>query len=256
MNDPRPAPALPAPSPLPEVELLLAEPGRMVVRVNRLVGGRCTSALGQADTAEDAEDRARQRLAQRAPTPTPTPTPTPAPPPAAPRPRAPQSEEAPPPPPVSDPQPEQADPVEPTDLAEPAEPDDWSDELQAADRELERLAWDRDRSGLYLERAFGHPSRDRLVLYADLVAWLQALRRLEPGADPLTAPLPLRRPQLLEQGEDHLRRLGWGAAEGRQLLEAEFGVGSRQQLNDADLLRFNQLLEQQLPPSPAGSGGG
>lgn len=230
MNDPRPAPALPAPSPLPEVELLLAEPGRMVVRVNRLVGGRCTSALGQADTAEDAEDRARQRLAQRAP------TPTPAQPPAAPRPRAPQ--------PDPDPQPE------------PTEPDDWSDELQAADRELERLAWDRDRSGLYLERAFGHPSRDRLVLYADLVAWLQALRRLEPGADPLTAPLPLRRPQLLEQGEDHLRRLGWGAAEGRQLLEAEFGVSSRQQLNDADLLRFNQLLEQQLPPSPAGSGGG
>ncbi|MFW6730872.1 MAG: hypothetical protein ACODUE_03925 [Synechococcus sp.] len=236
MNDPRPAPALPAPSPLPEVELLLAEPGRMVVRVNRLVGGRCTSALGQADTAEDAEDRARQRLAQRAPTP------------AAPRPRAPQ--------PDPDPQPEPTDPAEPTDLADPTEPDDWSDELQAADRELERLGWDRDRSGLYLERAFGHPSRDRLVLYADLVAWLQALRRLEPGADPLTAPLPLRRPQLLEQGEDHLRRLGWGAAEGRQLLEAEFGVSSRQQLNDADLLRFNQLLEQQLPPSPAGSGGG
>ncbi|MFM7228436.1 MAG: hypothetical protein ACKO2F_02205 [Cyanobacteriota bacterium] len=251
MNDPRPAPALPAPSPLPEVELLLAEPGRMVVRVNRLVGGRCTSALGQADTAEDAEDRARQRLAQRAPI---APAPAPAPTPAAPRPRAPQ--------PDPDPQPDPTDPTDPAepaapiDPADPAEPDDWSDELQAADRELERLAWDRDRSGLYLERAFGHPSRDRLVLYADLVAWLQALRRLEPGADPLTAPLPLRRPQLLEQGEDHLRRLGWGAAEGRQLLEAEFGVSSRQQLNDADLLRFNQLLEQQLPPSPAGSGGG
>jgi hypothetical protein len=228
---------------MPEVELLLAEPGRMVVRVNRLVGGRCTSALGQADTAEDAEDRARQRLAQRPPTPTPAPASAPSP--AAPRPRAPQAD--------PDPQPEPTEATEPDVLDEP---DDWSDELQAADRELERLGWDRDRSGLYLERAFGHPSRDRLVLFADLVAWLQALRRLEPGADPLTAPLPLRRPQLLEQGEDRLRRLGWGAAEGRRLLEAEFGVSSRQQLNDADLLRFNQLLEQQLPPSPAGNGGG
>jgi len=225
------------------VELLLAEPGRMVVRVNRLVGGRCTSALGQADTAEHAEDRARQRLAQRPPTPTPAPASAPSP--AAPRPRAPQAD--------PDPQPE---PTEATAPTAPDEPDDWSDELQAADRELERLGWDRDRSGLYLERAFGHPSRDRLVLFADLVAWLQALRRLEPGADPLTAPLPLRRPQLLEQGEDHLQRLGWGAADGRRLLEAEFGVSSRQQLNDADLLRFNQLLEQQLPPSPAGNGGG
>jgi hypothetical protein len=243
MNGPRPIPAPPAGSPLPEVELLLAEPGRMVVRVNRLVAGRCTSALGQADTAEEAEDRARQRLAQRTPAPT---TPT-TPPPAAPAARMPA------------PLPEAPAPAPPADSAgpvDPAEPDDWSDELQAADRELERLGWDRDRSGLYLERAFGHPSRDRLVHFGDLVAWLQALRRLEPGADPLTAPLPLRRPQLLEQGEALLQQLGWGAAEGRKLLEAEFGVSSRQQLNDDDLQRFNRRLEGELPAPPVGSGGG
>ena len=142
------------------------------------------------------------------------------------------------------------------DPTDEAEPDDWSDELQAADRELERLGWDRDRSGLYLERAFGHPSRDRLVQFSDLVAWLVALRRLEPGADPLTAPLPLRRPQLLEQGEALLQQLGWGAAEGRRLLEAEFGVSSRQQLSDTDLQRFNQRLEGELPLPAVGSGGG
>jgi hypothetical protein len=109
---------------------------------------------------------------------------------------------------------------------------------------------------LYLERAFGHPSRDRLVQFGDLVAWLVALRRLEPGADPLTAPLPLRRPQLLQQGEALLQQLGWGAAEGRRLLEAEFGVSSRQQLSDTDLQRFNQRLEGELPLPAAGSGGG
>jgi len=237
MNDPRPQATT-----LPEVELLLAEPGRMVVRVNRLQAGRCTSALGQADTAEDAEDRARQRLAQRSPAP-----PTPASP-QAPAPSSAPHSSSPPSIPLSPP----AIPEPPAAAESDGEPDDWSDELQAADRELERLGWDRDRSGIYLERAFGHPSRDRLVHYGDLVAWLQALRRLEPDADPLTAPLPLRRPQLLEDSDERLRRLGWGAAEGRQLLEAEFGVSSRQQLNDSDLQRFNQRLDDQL----AGNGGG
>lgn len=251
MNDPRPQA-----TPLPEVELLLAEPGRMVVRVNRLQAGRCTSALGQADTAEDAEDRARQRLAQRSPAP-PTPASPQAPAPSS----APQSSSVPhsSSPPSIPPSVSPSIPLSPPAIPEPpaaaeadGEPEDWSDELQAADRELERLGWDRDRSGLYLERAFGHPSRDRLVHYGDLVAWLQALRRLEPDADPLTAPLPLRRPQLLEDSDERLRRLGWGAAEGRQLLEAEFGVSSRQQLNDGDLQRFNQRLDDQL----AGNGGG
>ncbi len=247
MNDPHLASVPPAGGPLPEVELLLAEPGRMVVRVNRLVGGRCCSALGQADTAEAAEDRARQRLAQRTPAPAPTPAAAPA---AAPAPRTvTPTPEAPPP----SPDPAATDPADPVDQGEP---DDWSDELQAADRELDRLGWDRDRSGLYLERAFGHPSRDRLVQFGDLVAWLVALRRLEPGADPLTAPLPLRRPQLLQQGEALLQQLGWGAAEGRRLLEAEFGVSSRQQLSDTDLQRFNQRLEGELPLPAAGSGGG
>lgn len=219
----------------------------MVVRVNRVVAGRCISALGQADTAEDAEDRARQRLAQRSPATAPV------------SPQAPSPVASPPSQqvrlPASPPE-ASADPTDPTDLTDPAEPDDWSEELQAADRELERLGWDRDRSGLYLERAFGHPSRDRLVQYGDLVAWLQALRRLEAGTDPLTAPLPLRRPQLLQQGEALLQQLGWGAAEGRQLLEEEFGVSSRQQLDDTDLQRFNRLLEARLPSSPAGNGGG
>lgn len=235
MNEPRPLSPSVA---LPEVELLLAEPGRMVVRVNRIQAGRCSSALGQADTAEQAEDRARQRLAQR-PGPAPPRDPQPQPH-AQPQPQPPS-----PPDPVAEPLPGSSAPAD-------AEPDDWSDELLAADRELERLGWDRDRSGLYLERAFGHPSRDRLVHFRDLVAWLKALRRLEPGADPLTAPLPLRRPQLLEQGEDLLRRLGWGAAEGRQLLESDFSSSSRQQLDDEALERFNRLLADRL----AGNGGG
>lgn len=152
--------------------------------------------------------------------------------------------------------------------AEPlADPDDWSEELAELERLLRQLGWEREQESIYLQRAFGHPSRSRLIRYADLLAYLAALRQLQPGVDPAQAALPLRRSDLLLRSDGLLARLGWGAAEGRALLEREFNLASRQQLSDDDLLRFNALLAQQLEgqtasspelgtPSPAGSAPG
>ena len=128
----------------------------------------------------------------------------------------------------------------------PAEPDDWSEELTAVEMELQRLGWQREQEGEFLQRAFGHPSRTRLVNYADVVAYLKALRCLEPDCSPASAPVPLRRPDLLRCSDELLGQLQWGAAQGRQLLEEQFGKASRQQLSDEQLLHFNQLLEEKL----------
>ena len=138
-------------------------------------------------------------------------------------------------------------PVIPEPVHEPpAEPDDWSEELTAVEMELQRLGWQREQEGEFLQRAFGHPSRTRLVNYADVVAYLKALRCLEPGCSPASAPVPLRRPDLLRCSDELLGQLQWGAAQGRALLEEQFGKASRQQLSDEQLLQFNQLLEEQL----------
>ena len=51
---------------------------------------------------------------------------------------------------------------------------------------------------------------------------------------------------LLQCSDELLGQLQWGAAQGRQLLEQQFGKASRQQLSDEQLLQFNQLLEEQL----------
>jgi hypothetical protein len=110
---------------------------------------------------------------------------------------------------------------------------------------MRRLGWDREREGLYLQRAFGHPSRDRITAFADLMAYLQAIEVLEPGCDPASATLPLRRSDLLEQSDLLLRQLGWDGGRGRRFLEQHLGVSSRQQLKDIDLLRFNMLLEEE-----------
>ena len=244
-----------------EARLVHGEPGRRVVEVSGWRGGQCLGrCLGEAEDAETAEERAIARLSQRlaalqdtteraasqprqalirhseeeaneaaseqtSPQKT---APAPAPVPAA-LPQQPQQPQLP------------QLPVEPA-----ADPDDWSEELAELDVQLQRLGWDRSQESIYLQRAFGHPSRNRLTAFADLAAYLRAVRVLSPGSSPESAAIPLRRSELLSQCEQLLASLGWDAGRGRQFLEQHFQLASRQQLGDEQLLRFNMLLEEQV----------
>lgn len=230
-----------------QVRLLHCDGGRRVVLVSAREGEHFLgSALGEADDAEVAEDRARARLLaslQSMGTPSPprqasAPAPRPPSPPAAEAPKP-----APPPTPTPEPPPSPEPP--PTPVGQEEDPQDWSAELTHLDLQMRRLGWDRDREATYLQRSFGHPSRDRITVYADLIAYLQAIEALEPGCDPAAAAVPLRRADLLEQCNLLLQQLGWDGAMGRGFLEKHLGVSSRQQLKDADLLRFNMLLEEE-----------
>ena len=127
----------------------------------------------------------------------------------------------------------------------PADPEDWSSELAQLELELKRLGWQREQESSYLERAFGHPSRSRLTTYADLLAYLQALAGLEPGSDPANAAIPLRRKDLLLQCDQLMSQLNWDAGKGKEYLEQQFNLNSRQQLSDSQLLHFNMLLESE-----------
>jgi hypothetical protein len=250
--------------PVLKVRLVHAEPGQRVVQVSAWQGNSCLgSALGEADTAETAEERALHRLQQRLNA-------------AAPAVSEAASAVAPPPvrhPVIRQPEPGMDPPMEQpiapaldtapqTSLfgnaneepaapspspAEPAsDPDDWSDELAELDVQLRRLGWDRNQESTYLQRAFGHPSRNRLTAYGDLVSYLRCLRTLPAGADANTAVVPLRRRDLLDQSDQLLQSLRWDANQGRQLLEQQFQLSSRQQLSDEQLLQFNMLLEESL----------
>jgi hypothetical protein len=243
-----------------EVRLVHAEPGTRVVEATALHRGeRQAMALGEADTAEAAEDRARQRLQHQlgsgpagehpedASNGSPPRTPSPAP---AAKPAAPAQAPAPAPAAAAAEAPLAAE--EP-----PPDPEDWSAELARIDLALKRIGWQREQEALYLERAFGHPSRSRLTTYNDLLAYLQLVEALEPPCDPASAPVPLRRRDLLSQSDALLAQLGWTALQGRQFLEHHLGPSSRQQLSDAQLLQFNMLLEEALmaahqPAPPAG----
>ena len=286
-------PASPSPITI-EAHLVHADAGRRVVEVSAWLQGQCLGrCLGEADNAEEAEDRALARLEQRlaagashapraqqamqAATPAlsaaaePPARPKAAPPqrmPATPSGSSPvpavQAEST-PSPKLTNRQSSGDTAGEPTPAAPqlpllgldhtagepPAEeptpdPEDWSEELAELDVQLKRLGWDRNQEGTYLQRAFGHPSRNRLTAYTDLVAYLRALRGLAGGNNPETAPVPLRRRDLLSQCDQLLTSLGWDPQQGRQLLEHTFQLSSRQQLSDEQLLEFNMLLESEL----------
>ena len=234
------------------VQLVHADAQVRVVHVSAYAGEQLLgSALGEAPDAEAAEDRALQRLMARlaaVPPPGAAIGPAVAATPIA-APIAAEIHSPPPPAPITAP-PEPtaaAAPAAPEPAAEPpADPEDWSSELLHLDRELQRLQWGRAEEEVYLQRAFGHPSRNRLTSYADLLAYLRAIEALGSPADPATAAVPMRRQDLLSQCDALLRQLGWPRERARQFLESQLQVSSRQQLSDQDLLQFNLLLEGEL----------
>jgi len=275
--------------------LVHAEAGSRIVEVTAVQGAeRLGRALGEAATAEDAEDRALQRLLARIDRSEGSPAAAPSLPGVHREPIRPPEMSAPLPPlqrsgsedgsdgpaPVSTagsqrpaamgrplpdrgPRPtvgaakeaRQASPAPPAAAAEPPDdPEDWSGELAGLDLQLRRLGWDRDQEASFLQRAFGHPSRSRLTTYADLKAYLVALEGLPPAADPASAPVPLRRRDLLAQSDLLLGQLGWKAEQARQFLEEQLGASSRQQLNDSQLLHFNMLLESEVISGSQGDG--
>ena len=241
-------------------ELCHVDTLRCIVRVEAWHDGSLQgSALGEAATAEEAEERALQRLNTRLePTGRAQPTQTSARLEAkandrdakgvhVERPRKldhaePESVSASPPPAPQE-LPVTASDNPPSET--PTDPDDWSDELTAIDMEIRRIGWSREQEQEYLTRAFGHGSRHKLTRYADLVAYLRQLKLIQANDDASNAPAPIRRGDLLQQGDSMLKQLGWNSDQARAFLQQHLGSTSRQQLSDEQLLQFNMLLEEQ-----------
>lgn len=131
-------------------------------------------------------------------------------------------------------------------MAVAEDPEDWSADLAQLDLLVRQLGWGKEEERVFLQRLFGHPNRSRLTHYGDLLLFRRALEGLSPGAQPASAPLPMRRIDLLSQCDGLLQRLGWSTDQARQALEQQFSASSRQHLSDEQLLAFNLLLEGEL----------
>ena len=258
-----------------KVEICHIDSKRCVVRVSGFDGERdLGSSLGEAADAEQAEDRARARLVEREHTQKAKPPSEQKEP--AERPihqqekdqaRQPNDQQAAenekpnhleplpldavpkqvhPPKTYSEPIPEAKSDARSEPSEAPTDPDDWSEELTAIDMQLKRIGWDRSQEQIFLERAYGHGSRHKLTRYSDLVAYLARLTNFEVGVDAHSAAVPLRRSDLISQGDEMLLSLKWSQDQAKQFLQTKHGATSRQQLSDEQLLEFNMMLEEQL----------
>jgi len=252
-----------------KVEICHIDSDRCVVRVSGFDGERdLGSSLGEAADAEEAEDRARQRLEEREM--------------QAKQSIEPKRQLQPPNKKESEIKPQQSKPASVSDNKEtgssdsepskparqapplttqtndkltvtnlepseaPTDPEDWSEELTAIDLQLKRIRWTREHESEYLERAYGHGSRHKLTRYSDLVSYLNKLKSFDDEANAGSAPTPLRRSDLITQGDEMLTTLQWDQEKAKNFLQTKLGATSRQQLSDEQLFEFNMLLEEQL----------
>ena len=252
-----------------KVEICHIDSNRCVVRVSGFDGERdLGSSLGEAADAEEAEDRARQRLEEREMKAKQSIEPK--------RQLQPLNKKE------SEIKPQQSKPASVTHNKEtgssdsepskparqapplsvqtndkltvtnqepseaPTDPEDWSEELTAIDLQLKRIRWTREHESEYLERAYGHGSRHKLTRYSDLVSYLNKLKSFDDEANAGSAPTPLRRSDLITQGDEMLTTLQWDQETAKNFLQTKLGATSRQQLSDEQLFEFNMLLEEQL----------
>ena len=99
---------------------------------------------------------------------------------------------------------------------------------------------------MYLERAYGHGSRHKLTRYSDLVSYLNKLKSFDVGDEADAVQTPLRRGELITQGDEILTTLKWDQERAKSFLQSKSGATSRQQLSDEQLFEFNMFLEEQL----------
>ena len=248
-----------------KVEICHIDSNRCVVRVSGIEDEQdLGSSLGEAADAEQAEDRARKRLIERLL-----------------KAKAPSEPKQPIESPVKKQGQNEAKPLkeqqsaaknqqsrsEPSPLAQaqdqtsqskaiiepitepseaPTDPDDWSEELTAIDLQLKRIGWTREHEQMYLDRAYGHGSRHKLTRYRDLVSYLKKLKSFKVGAEAGAVQTPLRRSDLISQGDEMLTTLKWDQERAKNFLQSKLGATSRQQLSDEQLLEFNMFLEEEL----------
>ena len=128
----------------------------------------------------------------------------------------------------------------------PTDPEDWSEELTAIDIQLKRIGWNRDKEQIFLERAYGHGSRHKLTKYSDIVSFLSQLTKFEKGVNADIAPIPHKRGDLILEGDTIIQKLGWKKEDAKEFLQKKFDETSRQKLSDEQLIKFNQLIKNQL----------
>ena len=130
------------------------------------------------------------------------------------------------------------------------EPSDWSNELAAIDLEIDRLNWTRDDEIKFLIKNLGYNNRNKITRYSEIVNYLTLLKETDNST--LVKSNKSNRKTLIEQSDNILRDLSWDNKKGREYLQKEFNVSTRNELDENQLILFvaklKSIRNQHLSP--------
>ena len=121
------------------------------------------------------------------------------------------------------------------------DPSDWSNELASIDIEIERLNWSREDEVNFLEKNFGYNNRNKITKYSDLLNYLSLLKKNEC----ITSSnfIKDRISKMIKETDIILMELSWDHKQGREYLQKEFNVSTRKELDEKQLMSFLEKLK-------------
>ena len=121
------------------------------------------------------------------------------------------------------------------------DPSDWSNELVSIDSEIERLNWSREDEVNFLEQNFGYNNRNKITKYSELVNYLSLLKKNECiTSSKFTKE---RISKMIKETDIILMELSWDHKQGREYLQKEFNVSTRKELDEKQLISFLEKLK-------------
>ena len=129
------------------------------------------------------------------------------------------------------------------------EPKDWSHELAALEFELDRIGWDKEEETTYIKTIFGMENRSRITMFSDLQEIITCLKNVPKGAKLNDILNNTKKEELIKRSDSLLRNLKWDNKKGREFLNLHFNVNSRNELKEIELEKFNKLLSNELKDS-------
>ena len=121
------------------------------------------------------------------------------------------------------------------------EPSDWSNELTAIDVEIERLEWSRDEEIKFLEKNLGFNNRNKITEYKDIINYLNLLKKINNSNSTIHKSTALE--TMINESDVILKELSWDNKQGREYLQNEFNVSTRKDLDINQLISFVDKLK-------------
>ena len=121
---------------------------------------------------------------------------------------------------------------------------DWTEELLLLDIELKRLNWDKKQEANYLKKLYGYNSRNKITEVSKLQIMVELLKHIASGSkaeDIDTNDI------LMAESNVIIERLGWDNTKARIFLKELLGANSRQELSLEELRSFTKELKKLLP---------